>query len=94
MQEPGSRAGGLAASPVTRPRRLAAPAAGAEPAPVAEAARTAVTLGHAWTEQQDEELRDGVELGCTLEELAEQLDLDAELVSARLAGLGLVAAEA
>ena len=66
----------------------------AEPAPVADAARTAVTLGHAWTEQQDEELRDGVEVGCTLAELAEQLDLEPELVAARLAGLGLVAADA
>ncbi len=53
-----------------------------------------MTLGHAWTEQQDEELRDGVELGCTVEELAEQLDLAPDLITARLAGLGLVAAEA
>jgi ATP-dependent DNA helicase DinG len=53
-----------------------------------------VTLGHAWTEQQDEELRDGVDLGCSLEELAEQLDLEPELIAARVAGLGLVLGQA
>jgi ATP-dependent DNA helicase DinG len=51
-----------------------------------------VTLGHAWTAEQDEELRDGVDIGCTLTELAEQLDLAPELVAARLSGLGLEAA--
>jgi ATP-dependent DNA helicase DinG len=59
---------------------------------VAESPRTAVTLGHAWTAEQDEELRDGVDIGCTLTELAEQLDLAPELVAARLSGLGLEAA--
>jgi ATP-dependent DNA helicase DinG len=88
VQEPVSRASGLASAPVAAPT----PALSAvDPAPVAEAARTAVTLGHAWTAQQDEELRDGVDLGCTVEELAEQLALDAELVAARLTGLGLTA---
>ncbi len=84
--EPGSRAaGGQAGTKVaTEPS--------AEAAPVAESPRTAVTLGHAWTAEQDEELRDGVEIGCTLDELAGQLGLDQELVAARLAGLGLVAA--
>jgi ATP-dependent DNA helicase DinG len=50
-------------------------------------------LGHAWTTDQDEELRDGVEIGCSLEELAEQLELDERLVAARLEGLGLTLAE-
>jgi ATP-dependent DNA helicase DinG len=49
-------------------------------------------MGHAWTAEQDEELRDGVEIGCTLDELAEQLDLDPAIVAARLDGLGLVLA--
>jgi ATP-dependent DNA helicase DinG len=49
-------------------------------------------LGHAWTAEQDEELRDGVEIGCTIAELAEQLDLAVDLVTARLSGLGLTAA--
>jgi ATP-dependent DNA helicase DinG len=90
VQEPVSRASGLASAPVAAPTPAVSPPA-VDPAPVAEAARTAVTLGHAWTVQQDEELRDGVDLGCTVEELAEQLDLDAELVAARLTGLGLTA---
>jgi hypothetical protein len=34
-----------------------------------------------------------VDLGCTVEELSEQLELAPELVTARLSGLGLVAAE-
>ena len=43
----------------------------AEDPPPPESSRTAVTHGHAWTEQEDEELRDGVELGLTLDELVE-----------------------
>jgi ATP-dependent DNA helicase DinG len=61
----------------------------AEAPPPPQAARTAVTHGHAWTEQEDEELRDGVELGLTLDELVESMELSADVVSARLAGLDL-----
>jgi ATP-dependent DNA helicase DinG len=61
------------------------------PAP-APASRTAVTAGHAWTESEDEDLRDGVTLGLTEDELAESLELPADAVRARLAGLGLRAA--
>jgi ATP-dependent DNA helicase DinG len=50
-----------------------------------------VTSGHAWTAESDEELRDGVELGLSLDELAESLELPADVVAARLAGLGLEA---
>ncbi|WP_353953397.1 ATP-dependent DNA helicase [Knoellia sp. S7-12] len=67
----------------TRPVAVAPP-----PAP---AARTAVTQGHPWTDQEDEELRDGVELGLDLEELSESLELDTEVIAARLEGLGLKA---
>ena len=63
----------------------------AEDPPPPESSRTAVTHGHAWTEQEDEELRDGIELGLTLDELAESMELPVEAVSARLAGLGLEA---
>jgi ATP-dependent DNA helicase DinG len=63
------------------------PVAQAPPPP--ESARTAVTRGHAWTAQEDEELRDGVELGLTAEELAESMELPGEVVRARLDGLGL-----
>ncbi|MEO7069937.1 MAG: ATP-dependent DNA helicase [Nostocoides sp.] len=61
----------------------------ADPPPVAESSRTAVTQGHAWDEEADEELRDGVALGLTLQELAESLELSEEVVGARLHGLGL-----
>ncbi|WP_035934288.1 ATP-dependent DNA helicase [Knoellia aerolata] len=57
--------------------------------PPAPAARTAVTQGHAWTAEEDEELRDGVELGLDLEELSESLELPSEVIAARLEGLGL-----
>ncbi|WP_270887682.1 ATP-dependent DNA helicase [Pedococcus sp. 5OH_020] len=57
--------------------------------PPAESARTAVTQGHAWTPESDEELRDGVELGLSLEELAESLEVPAQVVAARVSGLGL-----
>ena len=53
--------------------------------------RQAVTHGHAWTEQEDEELRDGIELGLTLDELSESMELPTEVLAARLAGLGLEA---
>ena len=46
---PWRRSPSSARSPRTRPRR--------------SRPRTAVTHGHAWTEQEDEELRDGIELG-------------------------------
>jgi ATP-dependent DNA helicase DinG len=71
--------------------------AGPDPRPVAadpppgDSSRTAVTQGHAWTPESDEELRDGVELGLTLAELAESLELPEDVVAARLTGLGLEA---
>ena len=57
--------------------------------PPAPAARTAVTQGHAWTQEEDEELRDGVELGLDLEELSESLELATEVIAARLERRGL-----
>jgi len=77
--------GADAAAPVPVER----PVAEAPPPP--DSARTAVTHGHAWTEQEDEELRDGIELGLTLDELSESMELPVEAVSARLGGLGLEA---
>ena len=64
-----------------------------DPPPVASA-RTAVTAGHAWTSEADDELREGVELGLSLEELADHVDLPADVVAARLRGLGLEASGA
>ncbi|MBC7560335.1 MAG: ATP-dependent DNA helicase [Dermatophilaceae bacterium] len=57
--------------------------------PVAESPRTAVTQGHAWTSEQDTELREGVELGLTLEEMAEHLELADDVILARLSLFGL-----
>ncbi|MGC5583333.1 ATP-dependent DNA helicase [Ornithinimicrobium sp. W1665] len=57
--------------------------------PVARSPRTAVTGGHAWSTAQDEELRDGLEAGITVEELAEHLELAPDLVTARINQLGL-----
>jgi ATP-dependent DNA helicase DinG len=94
VAEPGSRAAGASGQVVAAPvQPPSAATATTSAGPVAESPRTAVTLGHAWTEELDDELRDGVEIGCSLKELAEQLELAEELVSARLAGLGLATVE-
>lgn len=61
----------------------------AEAPPPPESARTAVTQGESWTAQDDEELRDGIELGLTVDELAESMERAPQSVAARLAGLGL-----
>ena len=66
-------------------RGAAAPVADDSPVaddpPVARSARTAVTHGHAWTSEQDTELREGVDLGLTLEEVAEHLELEAAVIT-------------
>jgi len=59
--------------------------------PVARSPRTAVTGGHAWTEQEDGQLRDAVEAGLTTEALAEHLSLPPDLVTSRLNQLELKA---
>ena len=57
-------------------------------------ARTAVTQGHAWTSEQDRELREGVDLGLTLKELSEHLEIEDAVISARLGLLGLELSDA
>jgi len=57
--------------------------------PVAGSVRTAVTQGHAWTSEQDTELREGVELGLTLDVLASHLELEDDVIVARLNLFGL-----
>jgi len=66
----------------------------ADDPPVARSARTAVTEGHAWTSEQDTELREAVDLGLTLEELAEHLELEESVISARLSLFGLELSDA
>lgn len=60
--------------------------------PVARSARTAVTSGHAWSEEEDQELRDGVEAEISIEELAEHLELAPDVITARMNQLELVEA--
>mgnify|MGYP000390843583 CR=1 FL=1 len=42
-----------------------------------------MTHGHAWSAEEDAELRDGVEVGATLEEIADQVELPLDAVAAR-----------
>ncbi|MCU1537665.1 MAG: helicase c2, partial [Humibacillus sp.] len=64
----------------------------AGPPPVAESSRSAVTAGHAWTDEQDEELRDAAEAGMQLDELVEHFDLPLETIEARVGQLDLTLA--
>ena len=66
----------------------------ADDPPVARSARTAVTEGHAWTSEQDTELREAVDLGLTLDELAEHLELEESVIAARLSLFGLELSDA
>ena len=79
--------------PVAEPARRGmtgrAGASVADPGP-ADGARTAVVRGEGWSAQDDDELRDGVDLGLPVTELAESLDRDEGAVAARAATLGLV----
>ncbi|MDO5740121.1 MAG: ATP-dependent DNA helicase [Ornithinimicrobium sp.] len=85
--EPGAR--GIGGAPLVGPS-AAASAAAQGTVPVARSPRTAVTGGHAWTQEQDEELREGLASAVTVEELAEHLELAPDLVTARVNQLGLV----
>ncbi len=60
--------------------------------PVARSPRTAVTGGHAWTQEQDEELREGIEADVPIEDLAEHLELAPDLITSRMNQLGLAVA--
>ena len=61
----------------------------APPPPVAESARSGVTSGHAWTDEQDEELRDAAESGMLLDELVDHFELPEAAIAARADQLGL-----
>ncbi|EWT03455.1 ATP-dependent helicase [Intrasporangium oryzae NRRL B-24470] len=61
----------------------------ASPPPVAASSRSAVTGGHAWTDEEDDELRDAAEAGMQVDELVDHFDLPEEVISARLDQLGL-----
>lgn len=92
--EPATR--NLKSAPTVRPHEPGesehpAPVAGAAStgAPVAPAARNAVTGGYPWNDDEDEELRDAVEAGISAEEAADHLGIPLEAVRTRAAQLGL-----
>ncbi|WP_076261030.1 ATP-dependent DNA helicase [Intrasporangium flavum] len=70
------------------PRPVAPP----PPTAPAPATRSAVTSGHAWTDEQDAELRDAAESGMLLDELVEHFELPGETIEARARQLGLTLA--
>jgi ATP-dependent DNA helicase DinG len=65
------------------------PDVGANPTPMST--RTAVVAGRAWSAVEDEQLREGVRVGCTVEDLADQFDCAPATVAMRLAMLNLAA---
>jgi ATP-dependent DNA helicase DinG len=96
VHEPGLRVDALrstapaaAANPGRPPEP--APAPPPAPVPVPEATRTAVVHGRPWTGEEDEQLREGVELGLTVEDLADHFDCEVPVVAERLSTMGLSA---
>jgi ATP-dependent DNA helicase DinG len=59
--------------------------------PTPMSTRTAVVAGRAWSAVEDEQLREGVQVGCTVEDLADQFDCAPATVAMRLAMLNLAA---
>jgi len=87
IREPGMRGiGGSSASPAAAP---AASRVLPVAPPVAASSRTAVTGGRAWTTEEDEQLREGVELGLEPAELAEHFEAAEAAVRARMTLLGI-----
>jgi ATP-dependent DNA helicase DinG len=64
----------------------------AVPPPAPASSRSAVTAGHAWTDEQDEELRDAADAGMQLDELVDHFELPEETIAARVDQLGLTIA--
>jgi ATP-dependent DNA helicase DinG len=50
-----------------------------------------VVAGRAWSAVEDEQLREGVQVGCTVEDLADQFECEPATVAMRLAMLNLAA---
>ncbi|MGB7448076.1 MAG: ATP-dependent DNA helicase [Ornithinimicrobium sp.] len=80
-----------AEAPDVLPVRATSTSAAVSAPPVARSPRTAVTGGHAWTKEQDDELREGIEAGVPTEALAEHLELTPDLVTSRMNQLELKA---
>ncbi|MGL5863585.1 MAG: ATP-dependent DNA helicase, partial [Phycicoccus sp.] len=69
-----------------------APAPASESSPSRTGPAASAPAG-SWTGEADDELRDGVELGLTVEELAESLELSEDVVADRLETLGMQAGQ-
>lgn len=80
LEGEGRDATGMAATPV---------AEGESEHPVPDSARTAIVGGGGWTQEDDEELADGLALRLSAEELAEHLERPLPEVEARIAALRL-----
>ena len=80
--------------PPPQPQTQADPETVPSMPPVPEAGRTAVVHGRAWSTEEDQQLREGVHFGCTLEDLADQFDAEVVAVAMRLAMLGIAAPSA
>ena len=83
--------------PVVDPRDLEHPDANDHPGPhdvpVPPAARTAVTAGQPWTAELDAELAEAAEMGLTVAEVADHLEMDPVAVLGRATTLGLTLAD-
>ena len=86
-----SRSRRCARSPAPVPTPTARSTRGRSPChrPPPASSRSAVTSGHAWTDEQDEELRDAAESGMQLDELVDHFELPEETIAARVEQLGL-----
>jgi ATP-dependent DNA helicase DinG len=67
------------------------PATSTGGSPTPTSTRTAVVAGRAWSAVEDEQLREGVQVGCTVEDLADQFECEPATVAMRLAMLNLAA---
>jgi ATP-dependent DNA helicase DinG len=89
----GPEAAATQLQPVTEdPGPLEGASTTAGPTPVADSSRSAVTGGHAWTSEQDDELRDAAEAGMAIEELVDHFEVPAEAIATRVDQLGLTLA--
>ena len=88
VAEPPTRSSGVTGAVGTAPSRPVA--AGSPPAPGGP--RTAVVRGHAWTPEQDAELRDAADAGIPPEDLVEHFGMPADVLAARAGQLGLALA--
>jgi ATP-dependent DNA helicase DinG len=89
VRDPVPRVKATEESPTASSTSEKAPAIPPGPAPTST--RTAVVQGRAWSAAEDDQLREGVQFGCTVEDLADQFDCEPATIAMRLAMLSLAA---